>query len=76
MKLVDDWKQAWKWISIWCLALTGAVSATWDSLPLEWRTVLLENSSVSIIFKAISILSAIGIIGRLVKQGKDDAANN
>lgn len=72
MKLVDDWKQCWKWISVICMAITGAFSATWELLPTEWRQVLLNDSSAGVAFKVISALSVLGIVGRLIKQGKDD----
>ncbi len=71
-KLVDDWKDCWKWISIRCLALTCAVSTTWNTLPTEWQRILLENSTVGLAFKIISVVSFIGIIGRLLKQDKDE----
>lgn len=72
MKLVDDWKNCWKWISVWCMGFTGAVSATWEWLPSDWKQVLLQDASVGVAFKIISFLSIMGIAGRLIKQGKND----
>lgn len=72
IRLVQDWKSCWKWISVQCLALTFAVSTTWDTLPTKWQDILLENSTVGVAFKLISILSFMGVVGRLLKQDKDD----
>lgn len=71
MKLVQDWRQCYKWISVWCLGFTGAISATWDTLPTTWQQILLNNSSVGVCFKAISIISLMGIVGRLIDQNKE-----
>jgi hypothetical protein len=59
--LIDDWHQAWKWISVWmAAALIGldVIAANFDEvsshLPKHW----------------VGYLSAMILIGRLIKQGK------
>lgn len=76
LELVHDWKRCWKWFSLWCMAATGAIGATWEWLPQDWKQVLLTDASAGVAFKIISIISAAGIFGRLVNQGVNNAKNN
>lgn len=34
MKLVDDWKGAWRWFSMHALVLAGVIPTVWAELPL------------------------------------------
>lgn len=64
MKLVDDWKQAWRWWSVRGLAAIAALPFVWPTLPpdikafvpVEWQPY---------IFSAIAIAA---IIGRVKDQ--------
>ncbi len=77
IKLVDDFKDCWKWISIHCLVVVSLLSAfsseimeQWNELPPEWQNILLHYYSNPVIFRIISFISIIGIFGRLMKQKK------
>ncbi len=67
MKLVDDWKCAWKWLSVNCMALAAAIQGTWMSLSDDLREELPRN----IIHVATIAILVAGIGGRLIKQDKD-----
>lgn len=64
MKLVGDWKEAPRWLSVQVLTILAATPFVWmtlppdvkDMLPPEWRPWVL------------SILAIGGIIGRLKDQ--------
>ena len=66
MKLVDDWKSAWRWFSVWCLTASGAAPAAWLAVPADMRDAVpatwLAASAV--------VISALGLVGRIVDQDK------
>lgn len=64
MKLVDDWKDSWKWISTHCMLFAATVQGVWASLPDDMRESL-PQSVVSGLTIAILIL---GVLGRLIDQ--------
>ena len=61
MKFVDNWKKAWRWMSMQFIAL----AALWESIPLEAKAVL-EPSTQSWI--TLGLLVAAGL-GRMIDQG-------
>lgn len=63
-KLVDDWKQAWRFASVNCMALATAIQGAWMSLDDDMRSQLPKDA---IHLATIAILIA-GITGRLVRQ--------
>jgi hypothetical protein len=65
MKLVDDARRAWRWISVHCMAWAIAVQGAWEVVPPEMRSGI-PPRAVTAITVALLVL---GIVGRLVKQG-------
>jgi hypothetical protein len=61
MKLVANWKSAWRWMSMQFIAF----AALWESIPLEAKAVL-EPSTQSWI--TLGLLVAAGM-GRMIDQG-------
>lgn len=71
MKLIPDWKNAYKYFSTQAMALTLAVQTTWASLPDEFKSKLPEGTA----YWLSLVLLVGGIVGRLVSQGaKNDKA--
>lgn len=66
MKLVDDWKHAWKWLSVNCMVVATAVQGAWMYIPADMRT---KFPSEGVHILTIFLLVA-GVAGRLVKQGR------
>lgn len=64
MRLQDDWKKAWKWISMQAMATAITVQTVWVSLPDDWKNSL-NPSIVSGITIGCLVL---GVFGRLYKQ--------
>lgn len=75
-RVVDDWRNAWKWASVRLAALGGVIVAAitgapgfakelWDQLPQDVRTTLPVWAPV--------LVTALPILVRLYKQGKPDA---
>lgn len=70
MRFVPDWRRAWRWFSVQCLAVLALLPIVWTSLPAEahewvpvgWRPWIVVGLAVA------------GIIGRLVDQNPKAAA--
>lgn len=66
MKLVDDWKSAYKWFSVNCMAVAAAIQGAWVYIPEDLR----QNVPHGFVTGITIGLLALGIIGRLVQQTK------
>jgi hypothetical protein len=64
MKLVDNWKSAWRWISVHAMAAAAAVQVTWASIDEAMRDKLPDNL---VLYLTLALLF-LGLVGRLVKQ--------
>jgi len=64
MKLVDDWKNAWRWFSVWCLTISGAAPAAWLAVPDEMR----RQVPAEWLAVAAVVIAVAGVFGRLVDQ--------
>jgi hypothetical protein len=66
MKLVDNARRAWRWISVQAMVLAGAIQAAWVFIPDDMKTSI-PPKYVAGVTMALLVL---GVAGRLVKQGK------
>lgn len=66
MRLVDNWKEAWRWMSVNCMVIAASIQGAWVYIPEDMR-----DSIPPWIVSAITIgLLILGIIGRLLKPRK------
>lgn len=66
MRLVEDWRSAWKWFSVQALAIIALLPVVWPSLPPQVTGWVPETWRPWIV-----VLIAIGgIAGRLIDQKK------
>lgn len=64
MRMVPEWRQSWRLLSVQALALLAALPLAWaelppdikDMIPAEWRPWI------------VSVLAVAGIAGRLIRQ--------
>ena len=64
MKLVDDAKQAWRWVSMWCMTIAGAIQLAWLGIPEDLKASIPPD-----VVQGVTLaLLAFGVAGRLVKQ--------
>lgn len=64
MKLVSDWKQAWRWSSVHAMTAAAAVQGTWIALPDD-----IKQHVPAIVATAVTIgLLVLGVVGRLRDQ--------
>lgn len=69
LKLVDDYRQAWKWFSVQAIALLSVLPSVWLSLPEEWRDAVPDGWKIA----GCLLVGAAGIYGRIVDQRKPPA---
>lgn len=66
MKLIDEWRQAWRWFSMQAMVAVAAIQGGWAAIPDD-----LKAHFPARLVTALSIgLLLLGIGGRLVKQKK------
>lgn len=66
MKLVEDWKRAWRWFSVHALVLAGVLPAVWAELPPDLKSSIPPGAMGAI----TAVIAVCGVIGRLVDQDK------
>ena len=64
IQLVEGWRHAWRWTSVNCMVLAGALQGGWLVLDADQRASL---PPYSITVLTIVVLVA-GVAGRLIKQ--------
>jgi len=68
MKLIDEWKHCWKWLSIQFPAVNVAFLSTWAMLPPKFQDAIPLSWVIGI---AVAMI-VLGMIGRLVDQQPKD----
>ncbi len=69
MQLIPNWKQAWRWASVNCMAGAMIIQTTWISIPDDLREAMPHN----IVHIFTILLLVMGIVGRLTTKGRKDA---
>lgn len=65
VKIVENWKEGWKWLSNWAFALVLFLATT--PLPPELVMLLPEKNQTHL----IAIVAAAGMILRFISQSKN-----
>lgn len=66
MKLIPNWRRAWRMFSVQAQAAAIAAIAGWQALPDDLRALVPQGLAISL---AVALL-VLGIIGRLIDQPK------
>ncbi len=69
LKLVPDWRSAWRWFSVQAFGLIIALPMVWAGLPADLKAYIPKEWGIYVV---IGIALA-GAIGRLVDQKKAPA---
>ena len=64
MKLVDDWKEFWKWHSTWAITFLAMLPTIWMQIPEEYK-MMLPDAWMAPIGVALAVGS---VLARLRKQ--------
>lgn len=63
-ELVDNAKQAWRWISVQCMVASAALQGAWVFMPDDLKAGL----NPKLVSGVAMVLLLVGVIGRLKKQ--------
>lgn len=66
MKLIPNWRRAWRMYSMQAKAAAAAMLGSWQALPVEWQQHI---PLPMVLYSAIGVL-VLGALGRLVDQPK------
>lgn len=69
MKLVYNWKDSWKWVSVHAMVLAGSLQGAWLYVPEDMKASL----PASFVGGVTACILVAGVLGRLVDQTKPDA---
>ena len=66
MKLIPNWRKAWRMFSVQAQAGSVAILGAWQAMPEELRGKLPEP----VVLGIVGALLVLGIVGRLIDQPK------
>jgi len=64
LKLIEDWRRAWRWVSVQCMILAGSIQGAWVFVPDDMKASIPPN----VLQCATLVLLGIGVVGRFVQQ--------
>lgn len=70
MKLIPDWKDAWRWFSVQALIILAALPVVWSAIPSDAKGFLPDGWEPWVLFG----LAIAGLIGRVIDQNRTPAA--
>ena len=70
MRLVPDYRDAWRWFSVQAFAILAALPLVWLNLPPDIKAFIPPKYGVYI----AAAIALGGLVGRLVDQKKPPAA--
>ena len=70
MKIIPQWRRAWRYFSVQAQALALAGIGTWQVLPDEWRAAVPSSVLLGLAMGCL----ALGIVGRLIAQPGADTS--
>ena len=66
MKLVENWRDSWRWLSMNCMLISASIQGAWLALPDDLKSSI---PPFLVSGAALGIL-VLGMLGRLVDQTK------
>ena len=75
MRLVDDWRDAWQWWSVWGSVVVALLGATLASLPMVrgQLPVALYDWLMFVLSVLVAVVGALIPVLRVLKQGAENA---
>lgn len=70
IRIVKNWREAWKWLSLHALLWATVITTVWAELPPDVKASL-PADLVSYVSSSILVF---GIIGRFIDQEKKNAS--
>jgi len=69
MKLVPNARQSWRWFSVQAMTVAAALQGAWMAVPDDLKARAPDDLANALTV----VILALGVIGRLVPQGGDNA---
>lgn len=66
MKLIPEWRKAWRMVSVQAMTLAATIQTAWVAMPPD----LISQVPPAVVQGVTLSLLVLGIVGRLVKQDK------
>lgn len=66
MRMIAEWRRAWRWFSVQAMALAAALQGAWAALPDDMK----QHVPAGVVAFATMALLLLGIAGRLVLQAR------
>jgi hypothetical protein len=66
MRLIDDWKKAWRFLSVWLAAFAGTALELYEQVP-QFKAYISDTTFHHLMTTLVVFI----IVGRLIKQGPD-----
>jgi hypothetical protein len=63
MRLVEDWKKCWKWLSVWLAGASAIAMQLYEQFP-AFKTYIPDKAFHHVMTALIILI----IVGRLIKQ--------
>jgi len=64
MKLISNWRSAWKWFSVQAMGLASVLLLAWAAVPEDLKSGLPPSVGTGLVV----LILFCGIVGRLVDQ--------
>ncbi len=64
MRLIDNWQQSWRWLSMQAAAAVATLNTIWIGVPADIRQPWMGHA----VEVATVLLSAAAMFGRLINQ--------
>lgn len=68
LRLVNDWRDWWKWYSTHATLFNVAMISAWRELPAEWQSSI----PLSLVLTLAVIALVLGFVGRLIEQTRPE----
>lgn len=69
LKLIENWRNAWKWFSVHAMVYAAAIQGAWlqvsDDMKSHVPSYLISGLTITLLI--------LGIAGRVLKQGVENA---
>lgn len=64
LRLVSDWRNAWKWFSMNCMVLAASIQSAWMCISADLKAAV-PSKLVAVV---TVLLLAFGAVGRMINQ--------
>ena len=66
MKLVNNWRECKKWLSLHCMVIAGAIQGAWIYIPDDMKQTIPRD----LVTGTTITLLLLGVVGRFINQSK------